>query len=153
MSNRLSPEKAKAIAAEYILNCYDKRKTLLKCGYSISYVNCSRGMKVFDNILIKSEIARMQAKTQLKADITAAEVIDGLRKIAFPADDYHVSNADKLHAFELLGKTLALYTDNLNTADITKQRELKAEEKMECERISKIRLAEFAEESLKEKAE
>ncbi len=67
--NRLAPEKARAIAAEYINNGFEKVKTLLTIGYSESYSK-HVGLKLFDNETVKAEIARIQTKLQVKCEIT-----------------------------------------------------------------------------------
>jgi len=80
MSNRLSPEKAKAIAAQYINNGYDKVKTLLDCGYSPSYAR-TVGLRLYDNVSVKAAIASIQGKTALKCDITRESQLKDLEKV------------------------------------------------------------------------
>ena len=60
MANRLSKEKACAIAAEYCTNKFQKVKALLSVGYSETYAN-NIGLKLFDNDIVKQAIAKIQA--------------------------------------------------------------------------------------------
>ncbi len=106
MSNRLSPEKAKAIAAEYLTNGLNKRDALLAVGYSTWYSN-KNGLKLWDNEVLKAELARMQAKTELKTEL---KILSRAERQAFwseVAASPDVSMADKLRASELLGKSEA----------------------------------------------
>ena len=56
--------------------------------------------------------AKMEAREE-KALITAEEVINGIREIAFPEKGQEVRDNDRLKALELLGKHLALFTDKV----------------------------------------
>ena len=60
MANRLSKEKAHAIAAEYCTNGWKKVEALLSVGYSTKYAN-NVGLKLFDNELVLRAIAKIQA--------------------------------------------------------------------------------------------
>jgi hypothetical protein len=78
---RITEDKAKIIAAEYMLCKGDKIQALLNCGYSDSYSRSPRGNKVFDNIYISKEIDRLQAKTELICEITRESQINDLEKV------------------------------------------------------------------------
>jgi len=145
MAGRLKPEKAKAIAAEYILNGFDKRKALLKCGYSESYINTSRGLAIFNNEWVKSEIDRQQAKIELKTDFTVEYVrkeMIALLEDCKAAED----RTNRKGAVELMARHKSMLSDNLNTTDVSKQAELAKmsdEEREELKRIANIRLTEM----------
>ena len=67
MPNKLSKEKAQAIAAEYCTNGFQKVVALLSVGYSTNYAN-NVGLKLFDNDTVKHCVAKIQAKTAKKVD-------------------------------------------------------------------------------------
>ncbi len=60
MPNRLSKEKAQAIAAEYCTNGFQKVLALLSMGYKQSYAE-KIGLKLYDNMFVKQAIRRIQA--------------------------------------------------------------------------------------------
>lgn len=104
MANKIKKEKARAIAAEYIIQNFDKRKTLLNIGYSKSYIETSRGMAIFNNVLVKSELARLQAKIELKTGYTIEYIQKEHRRLADLAEekgDLGVATRN----IELIGKT------------------------------------------------
>ena len=142
--NRLSSEKARVIAAEYILNGNDKVAALLKSGYSTSYAKGSNGKKVFQNVLVCAEIERMQAKTELETDITVNKVLTDLentRLLAIAKADY--STAKECSVWQ--GKHLAMFVDSVQTTDLTKQADLLKmadDEFAERRRYTSIRLKE-----------
>jgi hypothetical protein len=109
MANRITQAKAKSIAAEYILTGYDKRKTLLNCGYKEGYVNSKGLQNVFNNDLVKKEIEHLSKKTEIKTDVTIEEIVKELKSLAFLTAD--INKSDKLKALELLGKYKAMFTD------------------------------------------
>ena len=61
MANRLSKEKANLIASNYCTNGFKKVKGLLEAGYAVSYANCKRGLSLYDNVMVKEAIERIQA--------------------------------------------------------------------------------------------
>jgi hypothetical protein len=73
MANRLSKEKAHAIAAEYTTNGFKKVVALLSVGYSVSYAN-KVGLKLYDNDLVKQAIEQIQASTKAKTATTVADI-------------------------------------------------------------------------------
>ena len=121
MANRLSKEKARLIASEYCTNGYRKVDALLSAGYSKSYSN-KVGLKLYDNDLVKQCIASIEASTRTEVTLTADIIIDKLLKLADikPLSDQDnikpLTNTDIKSALELLGKKLALWTDNVNTS-------------------------------------
>lgn len=70
MSNRLSNEKATAIAAEYCTNGFQKVVALLSIGYAKSYANSKTGLKIYDNDKVKLAISRIQATQIAKTGFT-----------------------------------------------------------------------------------
>ena len=73
MSNRLSDEKATAIAAEYCTNGFQKVLALLRLGYKSSYATSKTGLQIYDNVLVKTAIARIQATQVAKTGYTVEQ--------------------------------------------------------------------------------
>ena len=138
MSNRLSQEKANAIAAEYTTNGFRAVDALLAVGYKKSYAE-QRSKLVLDNILVKEAIRRIQANSKANTAITVEKVQLDLLDVQARSKESNDRSAE-LRAIELLGKTIAAFTDNLNTADISKQQELTEQERAEALKIAEIRL-------------
>lgn len=69
MANRLSKEKACAIAAEYYTNGFNKIKALLSVGYSETYAN-NIGLKLFDNDRVVEAMRRLSAVLVIKTGYT-----------------------------------------------------------------------------------
>lgn len=67
--NRLSNEKATAIAAEYCTNGLRKVQALLSIGYKPSYAN-NPGLKLFDNVKVKQAIQRIQSAALVNTGFT-----------------------------------------------------------------------------------
>ena len=63
----------------------------------------SQGQRLLKNVVIKKALDQRVSD----AIITADEILNGVKKIALKAN----RDADKLKAFELLGKHLVLWTD------------------------------------------
>lgn len=142
MANRLSKEKARAIAAEYLTNGYNKVDALKTVGYSKNYSE-HFGLKLFDNNTVKAEITRMQAKAEHKIE---GKIKNRAERQVFwsdVCDSDKVAMADRLRASELLGRSEADFTDNINSTDIVRKAELDAEQKAEAQRIINIRLREM----------
>lgn len=72
MANRLSQEKANAIATEYCINGYKKVESLLSVGYSTNYAN-NGGLKLFDNDLVKQGISRVEARKSTETAFTTQQ--------------------------------------------------------------------------------
>ncbi len=85
----------------------------IKAGYAPAYANTHLADNVKKNQKLCEAIERRRRETAERAAVTAEEVIAGLRRIAY---DPKATNADRLRAFELLGKTAALFTDKVLTA-------------------------------------
>lgn len=72
MANRLSNEKAQAIAVEYCNNGFKKVMALLAVGYSNNYAN-KVGLKLFDNKGVKTAIAKIQSAGIAKTGFSIAD--------------------------------------------------------------------------------
>ena len=81
MANRLSQEKANAIASAYTTNGLKKVEALLSVGYSINYAK-NGGLKLFDNHSVKQSIAKIEALTVTKTARTI-ESLDLMQQAAY----------------------------------------------------------------------
>ncbi len=72
MANRLSQEKANAIATEYCTNGYKKVESLLRVGYSDTYAK-HVGLKLFDNDTVKQAISRIEARKSAETAFTTQQ--------------------------------------------------------------------------------
>lgn len=72
MSNRLSDEKAQAIAIEYYNNGFQKVMALLSIGYSKTYAN-HIGLKLFDNDKVKLALKRLKDCAVVKTGFTIVQ--------------------------------------------------------------------------------
>ncbi len=63
------------------------------------------------NTALNRRIEAAKAEVQAGAEPERAEIFQGLRSIA---RDSSASNADKLRAYELLGKSIAMFTDRVD---------------------------------------
>jgi hypothetical protein len=114
--NRLSQEKANAIAAEYVTNGFKAVDALLAVGYKQSYaVHCSA--KLLDNVQVKQAIARIQADTKLNTGITIAKIQaehQRLQALSESKGDLSTATANLVN----LGKTIGAYAlDNAGKGD------------------------------------
>ncbi len=73
MSNRLSQEKANAIAAAYCTNHHKKVKALITAGYSEPYAKTT-GLKLYDNARVKEAIVKIEAKAVTVTVYTVIEL-------------------------------------------------------------------------------
>jgi len=144
---KINIEKIKALAIEYISNGYCKEKALLAIGYKPSYAHSGLGMKIYEDIRLKAEIERLQAKTALKTDITIAHIQSEHERLAALAEAKgDLSTATR--NLELLGKTIAAYKDTLQTSDLDKAKELSESEAVEAKRIASIRLSDVMQQAI-----
>ena len=88
MANRLSQEKANAIASEYMTNGHNKVQALLAVGYSVNYANHG-GLKLLDNDRVKQAIARIQAKSKVSTDYDIATYMTELNEIRTLSIEQH----------------------------------------------------------------
>jgi phage terminase small subunit len=99
------------------------------------------GVENLSKPIIKEAIAERMVEIREKTEITVAYIQaehERLAKLAEAKGDYSTATRNK----ELLGKTIAAYTDNTNVTDTIKQRVLDANEKREADRIAAIAIRE-----------
>ena len=97
---------------EYVRSGFDRIQACKVAGYSERNPD-SIACQLLKKPQVKAEIDRIFQQTEEKVTVEATEIIQGLRKIAFAPPSEKVSNSDRIRAMELLGKTLALYSDSL----------------------------------------
>jgi len=66
MPNRISQDKARALALEYCTNGRKKGEAMETIGYKHSYAVSAHRLKTYDNVLVKAEIARLDRKIELQ---------------------------------------------------------------------------------------
>lgn len=92
---------------------------------------------------IKAQIHKHFEKIAKKTDVTVDFVVSKLLSGLQLAEERKNTNA-MARFLELLGRYLAMFTDNVTSTDLTRQKELEAAEAEEAERIANIRLNDFA---------
>lgn len=120
--NRISDEKIKAIAAEYLVNGMVKTKALITVGYSKNYAEHG-GLKLFDNDRLKDEIAHQQAIIAEKTNITVGNLQNRLMLLAEKAEAQKKLGVAKSCIDSLLKTIGGFQTDQINPAN-KQQREL-----------------------------
>ena len=100
--------KQTAFINEYLIDL-NATQAAIRAGYSEKTAD-RIGHENLKKLEIQQEIADRMKQREKKALITAEEVINGIRAIAFNDEAKH---NDKLRAYELLGKHLALFEDRL----------------------------------------
>lgn len=139
MANRITNDKAKSIAAEFILTEGDKIQTLLNTGYSNSYARNSNGKKVFENVLIRAEITRLQKKAELRNDITINTIQkehEHYQRLAEEKGDLSAATANLIAK----GKTIAAYTDNFTALQDVAPKPVSAEAAVKASEAMRAKL-------------
>jgi hypothetical protein len=136
MANRLSKEKANAIASEYMTNGLRKVDALLGVGYSKSYAN-KVGLKLYDNDLVKQAIAKIEAANNANTTYTIEQYQLEL--------DTALALATKLNqpsacVSAIVAKGRSMGFDKDNDVSDTKSAEIDANQKVEAHRLAQIRL-------------
>ncbi len=124
MSRNISPDKAAALARAYTTNGWCKKKALVTAGYPEKYAKTSNAGKIFDNPVVRAEINNIVVRCDELVDVEISEIIQGLRMIAFPAEDVKVNNSDRNRALELLGKYKSMFADRYIFGIDEQEREL-----------------------------
>lgn len=91
-----------------------------KAGYNRNIGNASRLAK---QQLIIQRVQEIHANAARRADISVQRVVEGIGSIAFN-EDGTVSHTNQLRGYELLGRYLSIFQDNLNvttTSDLAQR--------------------------------
>lgn len=113
----------------------------IKAGFSGKYAQHLLPARILSDITLKTAYAAKVAEIREKHIADRAERQRFWSKTMVSAPKI----ADRLKASELLGRSEADFTDNINQTDTQRQRELDEKEQAEAVRIAEIRLRELKE--------
>lgn len=101
-------ERVERFIAEYLREP-NATKAAKLAGYS-EKTAYSQGQRLLKNVEVKRRIDATHEKATRRAEITVARVVEGIASIATNPD---ARDADRLKAWELLGRHLAMFTDRV----------------------------------------
>ena len=135
----MTTELAGQIAYNYQKNGFKhKGQTLRDSGYSESYSK-QAGLGLFNNVLVKEAIQRLQTINRLNITLTADEVMEDL-KYGLDLAKKRGDLAAIARFAELRGKTLALFKDKTITEEDTDTPTPEEAEEISKERRESIKL-------------
>ena len=151
MPSILNPETVDLIADNYCTNGFNKTKAMVDADYSPKYADTGHAHRiVFGNIRVKEAIAKKIADIKEKTVATRQQrqqfwtcVMSGeLSKTDENGQEIGITMnmGDRLRASELLGKSEADFTENINTGDLERLKKLSEQEALEAKRLATIRL-------------
>jgi len=105
---QLTPKQA-AFCREYMIDL-NATQAAIRAGYSEKTATII-GFENLTKPNIAERIAKASEKMCKKSEINAEYVLNGIKAIA---DDTKARDTDKLKAYELIGKHLALFTDKID---------------------------------------
>lgn len=121
-NTRILNDKYQQLAIEYVNSNFDAVKAMLACGYSKSYA-ITKGKKIFNNPKVSQIINKITSAASINAGVTADQIIaDLLRGKAMAEEKGDLTNYNK--SLELLGKTIALFTDKQITENASSPHQL-----------------------------
>ncbi len=107
------------VASTYCANGLNKTQAMISAGYSECYSDSGDGQaSVYGNERVMAAIAVIIGEKKAKTVATRA-MRQEFWTNTMNSTDHKVNMGDKLRASELLGKSEADFTDNLNTKDTT----------------------------------
>lgn len=133
MAIRLTDERCKIIAENYCNNGYNKTQALKDAEYSPSYARSGRGLKIYDDARVKAHITAIIEEKKEKAVATR------MQRQQFWTETYQDTShniSDRLRASELLGRSEADFTDNINNKAEKEPDELSDQELAELKRAA-----------------
>lgn len=139
MPSITNQETVNKIAEVYCTNNFIKSKALIATGYSKRYAT-TRGLKVvYENERVKAAIAKKMTEIRVKSVATRQ-----IRQEFWTETmkDNKSNMSDRLRASELLGKSEADFTENINTGDLERLKKLSEQQALEAKRLASIRLRE-----------
>ena len=109
MGERDMTEKQKRFCEEYLVDL-NETQAAVRAGYSekTAYSIGSENLKKPE---IKKYLQELRLKQSERTGLTADDVINELREIAF-TDGVEISGKEKIKALELLGKHLGIFTEH-----------------------------------------
>lgn len=131
------------LTIDYLPECKWVIKTAgIKAGFSEKYAQHMLPQRVLSNIALKAAFAAKVAEIGEKIEITRQECIDNARWLVKYGRDNNRSTAFA-QGNDQLCKIAGIFTENLNTTDTQRQRELDEKEQAEAAAIATIRLREL----------
>lgn len=139
--------------AETIVNNnakYTFAQALRDVPYSARYIQ-SNGAKIWSDMRVQGLISKAKAaltvKTSIKTGLTVEKVLADLDKVehSITGEDGKVFRGqvhNYLKIAELRGKYLAMWTENVTTTDLTRQKELDKKQRAEAAELARLRLGE-----------
>lgn len=107
---KLTPKQDR-FCREYVIDL-NATQAAIRAGYAERAANRA-AHHLLSKIDIQKRVNELKIKVAKKAELTAEDVIKGIREIAeLRVDGKLVKLSDKLRAYELLGKHLTLFTEN-----------------------------------------
>ena len=97
--------KQKMFVANYIVDI-NATQAAVKSGYSVKTAQ-EQSSRLLSNVMIQNAIQYQMKAREQRTLVTADYVINGIKRVA----DNTEKDADRLKAYELLGKHLKLFTD------------------------------------------
>lgn len=111
MNKRQLTDRQASFCREYVLD-FNATQAAIRAGYSKNGA-AVQASQLLTNPNVQSHIATLAAKVCDKAEITAEEVLKGIKGIATSKES---RDGDRLKAWELLGKYLKLFTDKVEVS-------------------------------------
>ncbi len=140
MPSILNPETVDLIADNYCTNGFNKTKAMVDADYSPKYADTGHAHRiVFGNIRVKEVIAKKLADIKVESVATRQKRQEFWTKTM---KDDKSNMSDRLRASELLGKSEADFTENINTGDLERLKKLSEQQALEAKRLAVIRLKE-----------
>lgn len=108
-------ERQKLFVKEYLIS-QNATEAAKKAGYS-DRTAYSQGQRLLKHVEVAKAIQTHLNKTHKKLDITVERIQEGIATLAFGEVSANsvLNNTVKLKALELLGKSKAMFTDNVKT--------------------------------------
>ncbi len=110
MRNISMTPKQRRFVEEYLVDL-NATQAAIRAGYAKSGASVE-GTRLLSNAKVAAAVAAAQAKRAERADLTADEVLAGIRAtVARCQSEEHYNAASALKGLELLGRHLAMFTD------------------------------------------
>lgn len=131
--------KQTAFAKTYAIDS-NAGKAYLAAGYKSNGNERIHGYKLLQNDRILAVIAQEKAKTAIKSELTRKQVLEHIKfGMEQAMERKHLPSIARFA--ELEARTLGMLTDNINTTDITRQKELDEKQKAEAAELARLRLS------------
>ncbi len=101
--------KQQAFVDEYLVDL-NATQAAIRAGYSENSA-MQQGHQLLEKTLVHAAIQENMDKRSAETEITAAQVLEKIKVIAFAGPKSKVTDANKLRGLELLGKHLAMFTE------------------------------------------